>query len=251
MKEINLSYSTLRDYMSCPLLFYFRKYLRLQLPDKSIHLEFGSAIHKGLELHEAEGKDPLKVFKKEFRLEILNDEDQLKYHDFVESAERVLGDYKIQEEDIKEMHDIEITKTEEYFKIENPVAPDGTKLKFKNLTGVVDLITKDKSLGDYKTSSKKYKQAEVDESLQPTFYYFWYWLTYGELPNRFLYIIFLKKHKTDKIQVLETTRTLEDINKLVHLANEVYTKVESKQFERGHDDHAWCDCFKYEELLEL
>jgi len=247
-----VSHSSVRDYLKCPALFFYRHVLKLELDEKPIHLHFGKCLHRGLELYHKNGADPIQIFKDEFKPDDLADEDTKKYFELLEQGEKMLEYYLQNVDDYKLKLGIQVIKTEEKLMMEQVVDPSTkNKLLFDQLTGVIDFETADERLGDYKTSSHKYTQQEIDESMQPTFYYLLYYLEHGKLPKSFIYIVFLKKRKRDMIQILETNRTMEDITKLVEIINEIYAKVEKKQFDRQHDDSTYCDCLKYEELLKI
>lgn len=247
-----ISHSRLKDYLSCPLLFYYRGVLGLKLPEKPIHLHFGKAFHKGLELKHTEKQQSSEVFKKEFTDEELSSDDLQKYLELREKGIDLLHKYDELEDYLKEVLGIKIIKSEEKIEASNIKDPTtGTPLAFEEIVGVIDFETEDERIGDYKTSGKPYKQEDIDKSLQPTIYYLLYFIRHGRLPNAFIYIVFLKKRKREPIQVLQTQRTYEDITNLINLMNEVYSKVERKLFDRGHDDGAFCDCFRYDELLRI
>ena len=74
-----VSYSVLRDYLECPLLFLYRHVLKLELPEKPIHLHFGKALHRALELQQKENADPIAIFQKEFTSDLIAREDLSTY----------------------------------------------------------------------------------------------------------------------------------------------------------------------------
>lgn len=241
-----ISHSGARDYLDCPLLFLYRHVLKLELPEKPIHLHFGKALHHGLELLEKEKANPLEVFQKDFTVDLIAREDLAMFLNLQEVGPAILKYH--QENQLA----LDIVKTEEklvFSDVKDPAT--GVKLAFKELVGVIDFETADGCLGDYKTSSHKYKQEEIDSSLQPTFYYLLYYLEHGKLPKSFIYVVFLKKRKRDMRQVLETTRTMEQITELIMLLNDIYSKVERKLFDRTHDQSKFCDCYRFEELLKI
>lgn len=244
-----ISHSAIRDYLSCPALFYYRHILKLRLPEKPVDLAFGKAMHLALELYQKFAVDPILTFCSNFSKD---DTDNIeKYLMLYEKGQDLLKEYLAQQELFK-IAKIEIVKTEEKLVMTDVIDPKtGTKLLFKELVGVIDFETKDERIGDYKTASKPYTADDILDSMQPTIYYLLYYLEHGKLPESFIYIVFLKKRKRDPIQILETARTFEDISQFILLANDVYRKVENKEFEKTHDEHAWCDCKKYEELLRI
>lgn len=248
IKLQKISHSGIKDYLKCPKLFYYRHILKIRLPEKPLPLLFGSALHKALELYEKKDKDPIEVFTKAFKLEMLDETDAEQYEKERENGIRLLEHF-LDERSNGKLRKYTITKTEQYFNRPLVYPDTRKKAKIANFTGVVDFITSTGSLGDYKTSSKKYSQEQVDQSLQPDMYYLWYYLTYGKLPRRFIYIVFLKKRKRDPIQVLVTKRTLSDLVKLVTLIDNIATQIQKGMFQRTHNEHTYCDCYKYEEFF--
>jgi len=247
--------------LKCPLLFYYRHVLGIRVAERPIPLVFGGAIHKAVELYEKNGDDPLEVFEDNFEPDKIDYFDRFGrelstrqaddvYETNLENGFRLL-DHFVEERETGILKDYEVVSTERYFRrrLRHPITHDRVKVRW--MTGIVDFILEDGRFGDYKTSGKTYKQATVDESLQPTMYYLWYYLTYRRLPKSFVYIVFLKRRKTNPIQVLETHRTLTQLGELVDLINEIAVKVEKKQFKRSHGEKAYCDCFRYEKLLNV
>ena len=238
-----VSHSAIKDYQACPLLFLYRKVLQLELPTTSIHLHFGKALHLGLEKYELLKEDPKKVFLKAFTQDELDENDKRRFVEFSQTGVKMLQQYISTAKE----RNWKVTAAESKIVAKDIEKP--AKLLFSELSGVIDFETDDGSIGDYKTSSHKYKQQEVDESLQPTFYYLLKYIHEGKLPKRFIYVVFNKKRKRDMIQVLETHRTMKDIVKLIHLMNNIHEKVEKQMFSRLHGEKEYCDCFKYEEML--
>lgn len=241
-----ISHSALRDYLRCPKLFYYRHVLKLNLPESPIDLVFGKALHKALELKDS--KDMKKTFISEFKKELIDEKAHFKYEELSRKGLEFCERFRDEEDFLS----LRINKTEHKISktgIKDPSS--GLALKFNELVGVIDFLSEDGSIGDYKTSSHTYSQKEVDESLQPTMYYLLHWLEYGTLPTKFKYVVFLKKRKTCPIQVLTTTRTKEDITNLIKTCNEVYDKVEKREFKRSHGLGEYCDCFKFEELIKV
>lgn len=228
------------------------------MPKKALPLAFGSALHKGLEEYEKSNADPIEEFEKAFKFEDiawesrgeeLSEGDALdKYESEVENGIRLL-EYFLQEREKGSLSDYEVLHTEKRFKTPIEQIKPKQTCKIKLLSGVVDVIRSDEKLVDYKTSSKKYHQKDIDESLQPTVYYLWYYLTYGRLPKGFIYIVFMKKRKGNPIDILETHRKMKDLYKLIDIINHVKTKVDKKYFNRNHGQHAFCDCFKLEKYF--
>lgn len=246
-RNLRLSNSWIKDYEQCPLLFFYRHILKLQLDKTGVHLHFGKALHRALELYQKEKADLITTFKQEFLPAKISDEETAKYLEL-----RVIGQELLRQFPDSLANKIEVTKTEEKLTFAGVVDPASKeKLLFTELTGVIDFETKDNRLGDYKTSGKPYTQEKVDSELQPTIYYLLYYLEHGKLPEGFIYVVFNKKRKRDAIQILETHRTLDDITAFILRANELYGKIERNEFERVHPEFERCDCYEYQKAVEI
>lgn len=245
-----MSYSGARDYLSCPLLYWYRHHCGYILPGRPLQLVFGSALHKALEMYHTKKKDPVDIFKSEFTLDAIDSIPAKKYKEELSNGIRLLAKYLGLAADLGLTK--EITSSESKFSIPLLNPSTGEQSKFCNrMTGIVDYMkAEQKTLGDYKTSSKKYTQEMIDESLQPTFYAYWYYMMHGELPAAFEYIVFRKNIKREPIQILKTARTMEDITALFYLIEEIAKKIDAGLFKRTrHEKYDFCDCKKYDEFI--
>ena len=225
----------------------------LKLPDEPIQLVLGKAFHTALEKMERDGEDPVKVFEKEFTKDKLPSVSIEKYGMEKEESIRLLKFWQENKSIKLALEGFKITEHEVPFKLE--VAQDPLtkqKLNLPPIKGFVDFGTDVESIGDYKTSSKKYSQEMVDTSDQPTFYYLWHLLERGKLPRDFTYIVFRKGIKKDPIQILRTQRTMKQISELLMSIQEVVLKIEDGQYHLRHDENErFCDCDLYEEMLRV
>jgi len=249
----SISYSAYRDYLKCPRLYYYRRVMKLKLPFDPIQLVLGKSFHLALELLEKEKKDPVSVFATDFTKDKVTGVSMSKFMAEREEALRLLSFWSEHKDELLCEAGIEIDETERRFEIKVDKDPlTGLRLSLPPITGVVDYTEKLRcALGDYKTSSKKYSQEMVDESDQPTFYYLWYLIEKGKLPDVFSYIVFRKGIKRQPIQILTTTRTLTQVSNLLSSMQRVVMQIENREFTLRHKDGEFCDCGLYEDMLRV
>ena len=112
----------------------------------------------------------------------------------------------------------------------------GVKLK-----GVVDIVTADHDVMDYKTSTKPYATSDVQDSLQLDLYAGVYHERFKVLPRRVGYQVAMKDFSG--VQKLTDTRSLAQVDKAFKLVKQYDDEVnDTKVFEkkRGRNCH-WCD----------
>jgi hypothetical protein len=99
------------------------------------------------------------------------------------------------------------------------------------LTGRIDLVA-NRSLYEFKTTSRSYSQNEADTSIQLTAYALAYEYLYGE-PAEHLYLVALVKTKVPKIQVVETGRSPSDYQYLMEMVEGIVRSIEGHLFYRN------------------
>ena len=104
----NLSYSSIRDYLRCPKLFYYQYVLKLRLKQKQMELVFGGAVHKALEVFH-QSLDPIDAFTKEFVKEKLFPSEYEDFDRYVTEGHRLIKCYVDPEMQtyLKTYHEIE------------------------------------------------------------------------------------------------------------------------------------------------
>lgn len=232
----HLSYSSISHYLQCQRSWK-HKYIDQIETDKSDALLFGSAWHKmisksllekGYRLfgqlwressEELDGylnsnifdlglsmisskhiSDTLQNLKPHERQVLIDtDNNGLPFHDYIPMV-----DYKIE------------------FSIPNVPVP---------IIGYIDMIADDRVPVDFKTAKHKWTQEQADSSLQPTFYlaglHAQDFIKASDFPAKFRYIIFLKTKKPD-VQIIETTRTDEDVINLFGLVEGCWQQMQSE-----------------------
>lgn len=252
IKLSSISYSSIRDYLKCPKLFYYRHLMKIKLQQKQMELVFGSAVHSAFEAF-TKSQDPRAAFDLEFREKKLLPEelagDAVQKHK--EEGERFIKTFLESQEYLKEVHGLILKGTaERMFRtwMTDPITKQVLPVQF---SGRVDFETDDGKIIDYKTSAKPYKQSEVDQDLQPSYYILEYLMRTGKLPEGFYYIVFVKGRK-EPLQVIKTTRSKEQLSLAFKMAELVLNGVKGKQFPKGTTwMERFCDCSKYEEALLL
>jgi predicted RecB family nuclease len=108
------------------------------------------------------------------------------------------------------------------------------------IVGFIDMIQNDGVPIDIKTASKRWSQDKADNSLQATFYIATLeQLGMIKLPATFKFMVFTKT-KNPAVQVLETTRTHQDVFALYSRVNEVWKAIQREVFTPTDPDNWWC-----------
>lgn len=229
------SYSSISQYLSCPLRFYFQRIVGMPQPSVSSSLILGSAVHHALakyhlgvqmampltkdRVHNAfregwkqKAANAIVIFKEgETRDELIAlGIGLLDVYLQEEPPERILA---IEEEFVVPL----ITSQGEY--LETP------------LVAIADLIIRvDDGLKvcEYKTSGRAYSEMEAATSLQPTCYAHAVQETFGE-STRVEYTI-LVKTKTPRVQRLETVRHPEDVERLGDIVQGIERAIAADAF---------------------
>jgi len=254
-----ISPSMVADYMSCPLCFYYRYIAKIRLPQKQIHLLFGSAIHLGIE-HIYDNSDPYEPFIKAFDINRLNDDEKEMHVEYLGLGQEMLKNYQSEHPLLNELFNLHGGESEKYFrrKLINPMTGEESSLPY---AGKIDRLTT--NIIEYKTAGKKWNPDDVPFKVQTLIYNLWFYSEFGYLPDETVYIILLKKYKkvelktktkiNQTIQVLTNHCTLNDLASIFDEVELILDKINKGQFERprGGWHPVWCDCYKFEEILAL
>lgn len=248
----HLSYSSVRDYLNCPRNFYLKHILKIRPKQKQMNLVFGGAVHDGIEAYH-NGYSHIGVFDRSFDNKKLLPEELAEFDYHKEEGHRLLDAYVFTQAYMTDYLGIDPTgRSEVKFEVmlSNPMTKDLLGVK---LTGRIDRITNGNQILEFKTSSKPYKQADVDVELQASLYDMVHLMQTDELATGIFYVVLIKGRKKDPIQILKTTRTKEQLVQSFKTLELVLKGINSNQFERGkgwfHDK--FCDCFKIDEQLLL
>lgn len=235
MHRPHWSYSSISQFLSCPLRFYFQRIERL--PQKSVNssLVLGSSVHAALA---------------EYHRSVQFDEptDVSRLHQIVaETWQRRQEEAHItfkSGESLPASKDQAIALVELYLKEPPPegiiaieqeiIAPlhnsQGEYLETP-LLAIADLITEgneELTVREFKTSGRAYSEMEAETSHQPTCYVNAVQETFGQ-PASVEYTVLIKT-KTPKIQRLTAVRTEDDLGRLGDIVQTIERAIEAQAF---------------------
>lgn len=228
------SFSSINQFLTCPLRYYFQRILCLPQPTVGSGLVLGSAVHAAL----ARYHHDLKVGR-EPRLESI----QRAYTDTWEQRDESVVTFKDGESrsDLMDqgmaLVDLYLTQPppEKIVAVEEeiiaPVHNSRGKYLETPIVAVADLITAtDEGLmvREFKTAARAYSEAEATMSLQPTCYVNAVQEVFGE-PATVEYTVLIKT-KTPKIQKLDAPRSPEDLGRLGDIVEAVERAVQAEIF---------------------
>jgi hypothetical protein len=268
IKLEKISPSSLMQYEKCPKLFYYGTLLGLKMPQSTIHLEFGTAIHAAIDLIYAQRKEdgtwkddatlevPIATFKSTFlnnyflKLDI-DDAAQMKekYEEMIEDGILILQEFWATKEKFLTVDGIDMVDFE-LIRKHVPFNPETKQPWPIPLSYRIDGTAKNNIVVEYKTSAKPYDIFETRASLQALSYALGRYCETGVIPTIF-YIVMIKKRKKDKIQILRIKYSLTDLMVFDAKVRSMLQAIEAGQFSRplkGHD--FFCDCIKFDELLD-
>ncbi len=229
------SYSSINQYLRCPLQYYFQRILGL--PSRSINsgLVLGSAVHAGLAAYHTQLKNQetidsdaiRKVFRecwaeKEAKETVVYKVGDNR-DDGIEQGIHLLELY------LKEPPPEGIVAIEQRSLV--PLYNSHGEYLETPLVAIVDLITKSEeslTVNEFKTSGRAYSSSDVESSLQPTCYVHAVRQTFGEDAN--VEYTVLVKTKTPKIQRIKTSRYAEDCGRLGDLVETIQRAVDFNVF---------------------
>lgn len=246
--------SMVKCYKNCPKLFYYQYILKKRLSTKSVQLAFGGAFHKGVEAYYND-KDPVEEFKSEFKMDGIRDITDEKFLDNKKDGIRLMEVWKDQVEKIHAEYDIDPGGQSE-LKFESFWLHPFTYKKFPVMVnGIFDRVTNSHEILEFKTSSKPYKQDDVNVREQAAIYIYSYYRNFKVWPKAFYYIVFIKNRINNPIQVLKTERNKDDIAQLFEMMELLLNNVKGRterDFPYGEGFlHKYCDCRRYEEMFLL
>lgn len=225
------SYSSLQQYLSCPLKFFFQRVLGLPQATVSSNLVLGSSVHAALaEYHRTVQQDlPTNTAKLHDVFietwEKREKELQVTFRDGEGRQENIDQGIALVEIYLKEPPPQEIIGIEE--EIIAPIHNSQGEYLETPLLAILDLITEENeeiNIYEFKTSGRAYSEMEAETSLQPSVYVNAVQETIGQ-PARVEYTI-LVKTKTPKVQRLTTIRNDEDIARLGDIIENVERAVQ-------------------------
>lgn len=190
----NLSYSQIETFEQCPKKWSFRYIDKIVIEMQNIHLDYGSAVHQGLENAFKDLRDNHSLSEED----LLQTVNTLSYDYAYGDAKSELYKYAI--EDMKRLinyqgfyekiKDKEIVGIEDEFNLKIPAMFGGEDTEI-NIKGYIDLIYRDDDgklvVVDHKTSKKKFDKKKRRTNLQIPIYFLAIKDKYGEYPKAGIY----------------------------------------------------------------
>jgi CRISPR/Cas system-associated exonuclease Cas4 (RecB family) len=210
----HLSCSQINLYLQCPLKYKFLYIVKLPKPFRPSGLAFGGSIHAALAwLHKQRlnGNNIsleklLKIFDADWYAQKLDKDIHFKNGE-TENKLTVMG---------KEMLSL-------YFNLST-----GERLDM-NIEGYIDLIEKDDTIVEFKTSNQAMNQNDADDHIQLTAYSYAYQMLY-QRPAKLLKLIDFVKAKRPRIVPLEVNSDKVDCERFFYLAKQVLKGIKTRVF---------------------
>lgn len=229
------SYSSISQYLRCPLQFYFQRILKLPQPTIGSGLVLGSSVHSALELYHRslQERKPVKVdqlhriFREVWQAKEKNAE--VGYRKGETRDGSIAQGIGLIEVYLKEPPPEGIVAAERQMIF--PIRNSREEILETPMVAIVDLLTRDDdglTITEFKTSGRAYGKFEVEVSMQPTSYFNAVWETFGETA-RVEYAI-LVKTKTPKVQRLRTVRDESDLGRLGDIVQTIERAIQAKVF---------------------
>ncbi len=230
------SYSSISQYLKCPLQFYFERVLKLPRKTISDAQVLGSSVHAALAFYHGRLKAHEPVLNRQVEdVFVTTWDQQSRQEKIVHTGDRSREDNQ----------SLGVALIETYLKappptnilaIEQPmltplVTSQGNVLE-KPLLVIPDMITRDQpdslKVIEIKTSGRAYSESEVAVSLQPTCYAHALFELTGEEP--IVELTVLIKTKAPRLQKIDAIRTISDFGRLGDLVEVVEQAVEAEIF---------------------
>lgn len=229
------SYSSIRQYLECPLRYFFQRVLALPITSTASNLIGGSAVHAALAEYHRTVQQDLPTDRDKLHRIILDEWNDrggtgtITYKPGDTKEDGIAKAVSIIEAYLREPPPENIIGIEQelYATVTNS---RGEMLPTPLMT-ILDLVSEiDEGITvtEFKTSARTYSDFETESSLQPTCYAAAIQETKGLLP-RVEYVVFVKT-KTPKIQRLQTFRSRADIGRLGDLIEQVENAIDRDIF---------------------
>jgi CRISPR/Cas system-associated exonuclease Cas4 (RecB family) len=262
-----ISPSMLVEYENCPLLFYYRSWLGIRLPQGMRHLKFGTAVHEAIgNIYDQCDKKThwefaeLKLVKKTFLenwtescVDAEDESDPVRrkqmYEDMKDDGLNIIKSYWNQKESLLAEYGILPDRLEIPMKIPifHPASKEAAEIP---MSGRIDGMQQN-TIIEFKTSKARYNEFETRNSPQALSYNLLWYCKTGKIPDRTIYVVMLKnRKKEDRIQVLEYTYDLTDVENFFNKVEATLEKIRNREFDKPKIGHPrFCDCHRYEKLL--
>jgi len=223
-----------------------------------MNLIFGGAVHNGLETYHNEGSDVEKAIKKfqqtmfVMKKQLLPEEES-EFFSHLAEGKKLITEYDANKDYMQNVMGIVpggISEKRFSVILKDPMTGEELGLP---INGRIDRISPSNQVIEYKTSKKKYKQDETDLLDQATIYDWVVEEDIGQPTAGLFYVVLIKDRKREPIQVLKTTRSIEDRTRLFREAKNIIKDIEAKRFPKGCSGYKekFCDCQRYKDALDV
>lgn len=229
------SFSSLNQYLRCPLQFFFQRILGLPQTSVGSGLVLGSAVHTALEDYHRALQQEHTLNRDALQQSFLTawesraNETEIHFKNGDSKADSVAQGISLIETYLREPPPQNIVAVEQCFI--SPVHNSRGEFLETPIVAITDLITADGDtlkVREFKTSGRAYSQIETDTSLQPACYVNAVQQYYSQ-PAHVEYTV-LVKTKTPRVQRVETQRNDDDLGRLGDLIETVERGVRNDIF---------------------
>lgn len=230
------SYSSISQYLKCPLQYYFERILRLPKKTTSDAQVLGSSLHAALAHYHRQLQAQEPIPEDQVREVFLTTwEDQTQRTKIVHSGDRSTEDNLSLGMALIEAYLEEIPPTS-ILAVEQPMLAPITNSRGevleKPLLVIPDLVTRPDPdtlrVTEIKTSARAFSPSEVATSLQPTCYASALYELTGEEP--IVEMTVLVKTKVPRVQRIEAVRTIPDFGRVADIIEVVSRAIEAEIF---------------------
>ncbi len=224
-----ISYNQIRLYRNCPLKYYFTYIEKIKTPinDKILlgtvfHYVIEYYLKKKIETKEPDNGKIKGVFLEEFELE--KGENEIVWTSSCDEVKKrgiAFVEYFFKE--MASFIDPLMVETELEVKLPN---------RGVNLRGIIDLVEKDFSITDFKTTTSKWSKSRVDSSyLQIIIYKYLFEKSFcNTSPEVKFKIIYSKNHKKINHQEINIKPKKDDIEKMLEIIDHVIENIDNALF---------------------
>lgn len=218
----------------------------------SVHLVFGSAIHKAIETFDGDIPKAKLVYKLEFDKTKLATKEYPKYDELLPIGEKILDRWFEKSDFLNKVYNIAPAKERELWiesVLENPLTGEKLTIPMK---GRVDMLTEKEQIIDYKTAAKFYDLNDEAFKFQTKLYALAYWTENRHLSGKIVYFILPKNIKVldsaTPIQVIDLQYTVEDLAETFEKVKNILVRIDGGDFKVGRH-MPYCNCKKLDKLL--
>lgn len=193
MHLTQISFSSLSDYLLCPLKYFYRKIAQITPEFTAAELCYGKGIHASLEAHfnaVKEGKSHsegylIKLFRDTFQVSNVRYNGQ-NLDELTDEAAQLL----------QQAIGIDVG---EVLGVEQPIEVQVADFKIIGYMDLVTMLNGETTIWDWKTSKKRPSQGDIDNNLQFSTYNLAY-------PHSAFKVVALLKQKKPSVEVYDTRR---------------------------------------------